>query len=109
MIVGSHDNIHIPKESWPHFTWYVIEFVIVVLIAFLIAFQVTPLFEEMVVSQGLECYQESHITKCSSAEESTTDESVLNWIFASIISLVFLVWYIGIRGFVLKKKILQNR
>jgi len=79
------------------------------LIAFLIAFQVTPLFEEMVVSQGLECYQESHITKCSAAEEQTADESVLNWIFSGIISLVFLVWYIGIRGFVLKKKILQNR
>jgi len=107
--VGSHDNIHIPKESWPHFTWYVIEFFIVLGIAVLIAFQVTPLFQEMTVSQGLECYQESHLTKCSPAEEPTTNEAVLNWIFYSIISLVFLVWYIGIRGFVLKKKILQNR
>ncbi len=109
MIVGSHDNIHIPKESWPHFTWYVIEFFIILGIGVLIAFQVTPLFQEMVVSQGLECYQESELTKCSPAEEPTTDEAVLNWIFYSIISLVFLVWYIGIRGFVLKKKILQNR
>jgi len=107
--VGSHDNIHIPKESWPHFTWYVIEFFIVLGIAVLIAFQVTPLFQEMTVSQGLECYQESHLTKCSPAEEPTTNEAILNWIFYSIISLVFLVWYIGIRGFVLKKKILQNR
>ncbi len=109
MIVGAHDNIHIPKESWPHFTWYVIEFFIVLGIAVLIAFQVTPLFQEMAVSQGLECYQESHLTKCSPAEEPTTDGAVLNWIFSSIIALVFLVWYIGIRGFVLKKKILENR
>jgi len=107
--VGSHDNIHIPKESWPHFTWYVIEFFIVLGIAVLIAFQVTPLFQEMVVGQGLECFQESHITKCSPAEEPTADEGILNWIFYSIIALVFLAWYIGIRGFVLKKKILQNR
>lgn len=107
--MGSHDNIHIPKESWPHWTWYAIEFFIVLGIAVLIAFQATPLFQDMVVNQGLECYQESHLTKCSPAEEPTTDEAILNWIFYSIVALVFLVWYIGIRGFVLKKKILQNR
>ena len=34
----THDNIHIPKESWPHWTWYAIEFFITLAIAVVIAF-----------------------------------------------------------------------
>ncbi len=30
----THDNIHIPKESWPHWIWYAIECVILIVISF---------------------------------------------------------------------------
>ena len=36
------DNAHIPKNSWPSFSWYVIEFAIVFAVANLIAFQIIP-------------------------------------------------------------------
>ena len=42
------DNAHIPKESWPSFTWYLIEFAIVFAAANLIAFQIIPMVDEMV-------------------------------------------------------------
>ena len=47
------DNAHIPKESWPSFTWYLIEFAIVFAIANLIAFQVIPMVDEMVGQKNL--------------------------------------------------------
>ena len=28
--MGVHPNIHIPKESWPSWTWYAIECIIVI-------------------------------------------------------------------------------
>jgi len=105
----SHNNAHIPKESWPHWTWYAIEFFIVFAIANLIAFLATPSFEPMVVTQGFDCVQESHLTKCSPAEEASPDEQLLNWIFYSIVAAIFLTWYIVIRGLILKKKILEGR
>jgi len=107
--VVTHDNAHIPKESFPSWIWYAIEFFIVVGIAHLIAFQVTPSFESMVIGQGLDCFQDSHISKCSISEEASPDGGVLNWIFYSIVTAIFFVWYIIIRGLILKKKILQNR
>ena len=36
------DNAHIPKESWPTFTWYLIEFAVVFAIANSIRYQVKP-------------------------------------------------------------------
>ena len=42
------DNAHIPKESWPSFTWYLIEFAIVFAVANLIAFQIIPVVDEMI-------------------------------------------------------------
>ena len=41
-----------------------------------------------------------------SVEELAPD--VQNYLFMGIVGLIFLAWYIGIRGFVLKKKILRN-
>lgn len=108
-IVVSHNNVHIPKESWPNWIWYVAEFFIVLAVAHVIAFQVTPAFEQMVTNQGFDCIQESHLTKCLPAEEASPDENILNWIFYSIVAIIFLVWYIAIRGLILKKKILENR
>ena len=84
MVMGTHDNIHIPKESWPHWTWYAIECVIVLAIS-------------MVTS-----------SKITDSIEGLTPETQ-NYMFMGLAGLFFLVWYIGIRGFILKKKILRNR
>jgi len=82
--VVAHDNIHIPKESWPHWTWYAIEFFITLAIAVVIAFKSTDAIE------GL-------------------SPELQNWVFYGIVTFVFLVWYIIIRGLILKKPILGNR
>ena len=80
----THDNIHIPKESWPHWIWYAVECVILIVISFLTAVKITDSIE------GL-------------------STEVHNYVITGIVGLFFLVWYIGIRGFILKKKILRNR
>ena len=105
----THDNIHIPGESFPHWIWFVIEFSIVLAVAAVIAWQITPTFENMVITQIMECEQKSHITECSPAEEAAPDEGILNWIFWGIVTAVFFVWYVVIRSLILKKPILQNR
>ena len=82
--MGVHDNIHIPKESFPHWIWYAIEVIIVIAIS-------------MVTS-----------SKITNSIEGLTPE-IQNYVFMGIVGVFFLVWYIGIRGFILKKKILRNR
>ncbi len=82
--MGTHDNIHIPKESFPHWIWYVIEIFIVLALSLVASSKITDSIE------GL------------------TPETQ-NYVFIGIVGIFFLVWYIGIRGFILKKKILQNR
>jgi len=79
-----HPNIHIPKESWPHWTWYAIECVLVIVLSFLAAVKITDSFGELPVD-------------------------IHNYMIAGIVGIFFLVWYVGIRGFILKKKILRNR
>ena len=105
----THDNIHIPSESFPHWIWFTIEFFIVLGIAAGIASQVTPAFEDMLMTQSMFCEQKSHELECSLAEEAAPDETMLNWIFWSIVTAIFFVWYIVIRSIILKKPILQNR
>ncbi len=80
----THDNIHIPKESFPHWIWYVLEITIVGAISFITSSKITDSIE------GL------------------TPE-IQNYVFIGIVGIFFLIWYIGIRGFILKKKILENR
>ena len=82
--MGTHDNIHIPKESFPHWIWYVIEIFIVLALSLVASSKITDSIE------GL------------------TPETQ-NYVFIGIVGIFFIVWYIGIRGFILKKKILQNR
>ena len=82
--MGTHDNIHIPKESFPHWIWYVIEIAIVLALSLVASSKITDSIE------GL------------------TPETQ-NYVFIGITGIFFIVWYIGIRGFILKKKILQNR
>jgi hypothetical protein len=81
--VGVHNNVHIPKESWPHWTWYAIEFGIVLAISMLVSREIT-----------------------NSIEGLTPD--MQNWIFYGIVGGIFLGWYIIIRGLIMKKWIFQN-
>ena len=49
----ARNNIHVPRESWPKFSWFLIEFAIVIAVAVVIAWQTSPLFEDFVVKLGL--------------------------------------------------------
>ena len=82
--MGVHDNIHIPKESFPHWIWYAIECVLLIVISFAVG------------------------VKTADSIEGLTPE-VHNYLITGNVGIFFLVWYIGIRGFILKKKILRNR
>ena len=81
--MGANPYIHIPKESFPNWIWYTIECVIVIVISMLTSSKITDSIE------GL------------------TPE-VQNYVFMGIVGAFFLIWYIGIRGIILKKKILKN-
>ena len=83
--MGAHNNVHIPKESFPTFLWYAIEFFIVV-----------------GISVGIAMNSINYFTQIGFAEQMT------NWIFWGIVGGVFLVYYILIRPLILKKPILKN-
>ena len=102
----ARNNIHVPSESWPFFTWSIIEFAIVIALAIVVSWQVNPFFEDYVVMNGWECEQESQETNCSIADEATVQQTSLNWIFWGIVGAIFAGWYLGARRFVLKRKIL---
>jgi hypothetical protein len=82
--MGTHNNVHVPKESWPFWTWFAIEFFIVMAVAALSSREIVNVI----------------------AKDATPD--MQNWYFFGIIGLIYLGWYIGIRRFVFKKKILEN-
>ena len=105
----THDNIHIPGESFPHWIWFVIEFAIVLGIALAISHQIVPTLEDMVLTNNWVCVQESHKSVCSQEEELAPNEGLLVWIFWGIVTAIFLAWYVIIRGLILKKPILRNR
>ena len=74
----ARNNVHVPKESWPKFSWFVIEFAIVMAVAVLIAWQTNPLYEDFVVMKGWDCEQVSQVTDCSVTEEATINQEALN-------------------------------
>jgi bacteriorhodopsin len=80
--MGVHPNIHIPKESWPNWTWYTIECVILIAVSLIAS------------------------SKITNSIEGLTPE-VQNYMFIGIMGIFFFVWYIGIRRFILTK-ILKN-
>jgi len=102
----ARNNVHVPAESWPFFSWFVIEFAVVIAIAVVIAWQVNPFFEDSVIMYGWECEQESQETNCSVSEEKSVNQEMLNWIFWGIVGLVFAGWYLVIRRIVWKRKVL---
>jgi len=83
--MGTHNNVHVPEESFPKFLWYAIEFFIVV-----------------GVSVGIAMNSINYFTQIGFTEQMT------NWIFWGIVGGAFLVYYILIRAFILKKPILKN-
>ncbi len=78
----THNNVHIPKESFPSWIWYAIEFFVVLAISVLAA---------------------NEFTKAVYVEEI---EPVNNWIFWSIVGIIFLSWYAFIRRFLIGKKLI---
>ena len=102
----ARNNVHVQKESWPKFSRFVIEFAIVMAVAVVIAWQTNPLYEDFVIINGWDCEQVSQVTDCSIAEEATVSQEALNWIFWGTVGAVFLIWYLLIRGIVLKKYVL---
>ena len=102
----ARNNIHVPSESWPFFTWSLIEFAIVIALAIIVSWQINPFFEDYVVMNGWECEQESQETNCTIADEPEMQQTSLNWIFWGIVGAIFAAWYLGARRFVLKRTIL---
>ena len=83
--MGVHNNVHVPKDSFPGFLWYAIEFFIVV-----------------GVSVGIAMNSVNYFTEIGFTEQMT------NWIFWGIAGGVFLVYYLPIRALILKKPIFKN-
>jgi len=80
----AHNNVHIPKESWPSWTWYAIEFGIVLAVSMLVSREIV-----------------------ASVEGLAPD--VQNWVFYGIVGGIFIGWYLILRAVVFKKPILGNR
>ena len=80
----THDNIAIPTDSFPNWIWFGIEAAIVFAISMVFAMLITDSI------QGLE-------------------PNIQNWVFYGIFGFEFFIWYIVIRGWILKKPILENR
>ena len=81
--MGVNPYIHIPKESWPNWTWYAIECVILIAVSLIASSKITDSIE------GL------------------TPE-VQNYMFIGFLGIFFFVWYVGIRRFVLTKVLKIN-
>ena len=114
--VGVHGNVHIPKESWPHWTWYAIEFGIVLAISMLIGREISDyILGDVAYSLGhgaaLESWEGINIHseefQALASEIKGPIISMSNWIFYGIVGAIFGGWYLIIRGFILKKKILR--
>ena len=79
---GKENTFTFQKNHFLHWIWYAIEFGIVLAISMLISREITDSIEEL----APECTKLYVYGNC--------------W-------CIFLVWYIGIRGFILKTKILE--
>ena len=82
--MGLPPYTHVPRESWPNWIWYAIEFGIVLAASMLVSREITDSFGEEIAAD------------------------VQNYIFMGIVGAIFLGWYLGIRHLLLQKKILRN-
>ncbi len=83
--MGVHNNVHAPKDSWPAFAWYAIEFFIVMAAGLLISNNSMDYFKKI----GF-------------------DESMTNWIFWGIVGAIYLVYYLIARPLILKRPSLSK-
>jgi len=83
--VGAHNNIHVPKESWPAFMWYAIEFFIVLGAGLGISLNSMDFFKKM----GF-------------------NDSMTIWAFWGVIGAVFLAYYLIVRPIILRRPILSK-
>jgi len=83
--VGVHNNAHVPKESWPAFLWYAIEFFIVLAAGLLISYNSMDFFKKL-----------------------SNDSSMSTWIFWGMVGVVYLVYYLIVRPIILKKPTLAK-
>lgn len=83
--MGAHNNVHVPKESWPVFLWYAIEFFIVLAAGLVISYNSMSFFNKL-----------------------SNDSSMSTWIFWGIVGVVYLVYYMIVRPLILKKPALSK-
>ena len=83
--MGVHNNAHIPKESWPNWTWLAIEFFIVLAVSMLVSREIMSIFVKM-----------------------NLNAQIQNWVFFGMAGAIFVGWYLIIRGLILKKPVLQH-
>ena len=76
---------HVPKESFPRFVWYVIEFGIILGIGLGISIKAVEYFQQLVMT-----------------------EAMTNWIFWGIVGVPMAIYYIIIRSRIFKKPILEQ-
>ena len=76
---------HVPKESFPRFVWYVIEFGIILGIGLGIS------------SKAVEYFQQLGMV-----------EAMTNWIFWGIVGVPMVIYYIILRSHIFKKPILEQ-
>lgn len=83
--MGVHNNAHIPKESFPTFLWYAIEFFIV-----------------LGVALGISLVSMDYFHKIGFSEEMT------DWTFWGVAGAVLLVYYLIVRNFIFKRPVLSK-
>ena len=83
-----HKNVHVPSESWPRWTWFAIEFGIVLAVSMLASREVV---NHLINTMG----------------EIPPD--IQNWVFYGCVGGIFLGWYLILRTLVFKRPILGNR
>ena len=83
--MGTHNNIHVPKESWPSFMWYAIEFFVV-----------------LGAGLGISLNSMGFFTKMG------FNSSMTVWAFWGIIGVVFLAYYLIVRPLILRRPILSK-
>ncbi len=112
----AHDNVHIPSESWPNWTWYALEFGIVLAVSFVVGWKASDGILPGVAAAvghggaleswaGVSVHSPEFMALADDVEGKIV--SMSNWIFYGIVGSVFGGWYLVIRGFVLKKRILR--
>lgn len=83
--MGAHNNVHVPKESWPAFLWYAIEFFIVLAVGLLISYNSMGFFKKMGIP-----------------------DSMSTWIFWGIVGVGYLIYYMIARPLILKRPALSK-